>query len=87
MKAQQRKNAILSAAEARGYVGLTLEESQEVISKNARRVSVPPINLDEQADVSSVLIPTKRQQEQRDGVNKLTEGVARTKAKVEDSFS
>ena len=30
-------------------------------------------------DVSSVIIPTRRQQAQRDGVNKLTEGVADTK--------
>ena len=51
---------MLEAGE-RGYHDVTLEEAREVIRKDSRRVSVPPINLGEQPDVPSAIIPTKRE--------------------------
>ena len=55
---------MLEAGE-RGYHDVTLEEAREVIRKDARRVNVPPINLGEQPDVPSAIIPTKRELHER----------------------
>ena len=82
IRPQTVQQEILADAAERGYPDVTLEEAVEVINKNARRV-MPKINLaGEISDVSSEIIPTKRQQEQRDGVNKLTEGVGWSKAEL-----